>query len=67
MPFVLKDGDILGYWINSEYTEDEIARDDFSTDEDIVAQEKIKALKLVTEGQGKKGKGEKDLTINGGF
>ena len=50
MPFVLKDGDILGYWINSEFTEDEIAWDDFSTDEDIVAQEKIKALKLATEG-----------------
>ena len=65
MPYVLKDGDILGYRINSEHTPEELSTDDFTTAEDIICQEKIKALKLVTEN--KKGKDEKELVINVGF
>lgn len=37
MPYVLKDGDIIGYRINSEYTPEELSKDDFTTDEDIIA------------------------------
>jgi len=46
MPFVVKEGDILGYRINSEY-QDLLETDDFSTDDDIMAAERLKNLKLL--------------------
>jgi len=46
MPFHLKEGDIISFWDWREMEED-----DFSTDEDLLAQERVKNLKLMNEGR----------------
>jgi len=66
MPYVLKDGDIIGYWIKSDYSSEINEKDDFTTDEDILAQERIKNLKLLTS-SGQKNNEESDLYIDVGF
>jgi hypothetical protein len=68
MPYVLKDGDILGFRVDSELTADEIARDDFSTNEDILAADRLRNLKLLQEANKYEGSSkEKQLIIDAGF
>ena len=66
-PFLLKDGDILSFRLNSKWSAEEIAKDDFQTDEDIRAAEMLALVEKIPEEKKKKNKEEPVLSLDVGF